>query len=74
VNVQRMPSNPPDKGVMIWLAIGLIAVEVVGVAGLAIVLSGGLEQFALIAACVALVVVTILFGIALRLELRRPRK
>ena len=55
---------------MIWLALGLIAVEAVGIAGLVVVLSGGLEQFALIAVCVALIVVPILFGIALRSEIK----
>lgn len=55
---------------MIWLVVGLLAVELVGIAGLITVLNGGLDQFALIAVCVALVVVPILFGIALRSELR----
>jgi hypothetical protein len=55
---------------MVWLALGLLAVELVGIAGLVTVLSGGLEQFSLIAICVALIVVPILFGIALRSELR----
>ena len=59
---------------MIWAVLGLIAVEIVGVVGLIIVLNGGLEQVALIAVCVALIVVPILFGIALRSELRGPRK
>lgn len=55
---------------MIWLVFGLLAVEIVGIAGLVVVLSGGLEQFALIAVCAALIVVPILFGIALRSESR----
>lgn len=59
---------------MIWAVLGLIAVEILGIVGLVIVLNGGLEQFALIAVCIALIVVPILFGIALRSELRGPRK
>jgi hypothetical protein len=59
---------------MIWLLVGLLAVEIVGIAGLIIVLSGGLEEFALIAVCAALIVVPILFGVALRSEMRGPRK
>lgn len=54
----------------IWLAVGLIAVEIVGIAGLIIVLSGELEQVAPIAVCAALIVVPILFGIALRSEFK----
>jgi hypothetical protein len=60
----------PRSKNLIWLVLGLLAVEVVGIAGLVVVLSGGLEQFALIAVCVALIVVPTLFGIALRSELR----
>ncbi len=59
---------------MIWIALGLVAVEIVGVVGLIVVLNGGLEQFAPIAVCVALIVVPILFGIALRSELKGRRK
>jgi hypothetical protein len=59
---------------MIWLLVGLLAVEIVGIAGLIIVLSGGLEEFALVAVCAALIVVPILFGVALRSEMRGPRK
>jgi hypothetical protein len=55
---------------MVWLVLGLLAVELVGVVGLVTVLSGGLEQFALIAVCAALIIVPILFGVALRSELR----
>ncbi len=56
------------------LVIGLIVVEIVGVLGLVLVLNGGLEQFAPIAVCAALIVVPILFCIALRSELTGPRK
>lgn len=69
--------EPPQKSAsrrMIWLILGLLAVEIVGIAGLVIVLSGGLQQFALIAVCAALIVVPILFGVALRSELKGPRK
>ncbi|MDP3491857.1 MAG: hypothetical protein Q8R82_01995 [Hyphomonadaceae bacterium] len=59
---------------MIWIVLGLIAVEIVGVLGLVIVLNGGLEQLAPIAVCVALIVVPILFGVALRSELKVRRK
>lgn len=50
---------------MIWLALGLLAVEILGVVGLVIVLNGGIEHFAPVAVCAALIVVPILFGIAL---------
>ena len=60
----------PGSHRAIWLVVGLLAVEIVGVAGLIIVLNGGLEQFALIAVCAALIVVPILFGIALRSEFK----
>lgn len=56
-----------------WLMLGLFVVEIVGIAGLVIVLNGGLEQFALIAVCSALIIVPILFGIALRSELKGRR-
>ena len=55
---------------MIWLVIGLLAIELVGIVGLFTVLNGGLEQVAPIAVCAALIMVPILFGIALRSELR----
>lgn len=58
---------------MIWLVLGLLAVEAVGIAGLVIVLSGGLENFAPAVVCVALIVVPILFGIALRSEIKGRR-
>ena len=54
----------------LWLVLALFVVELIGIAGLIIVLSGGLEQFADIAVCAALIIVPILFGIALRSELR----
>jgi hypothetical protein len=59
---------------VIWAVLGLIAVEIIGVVGLVIVLNGGLEQFALIAVCLALIVVPIVLGIAMRSELRGRRK
>jgi len=64
----------PGSQRTVWLILGLLAVEIVGIAGLIVVLSGGLEQFALIAVCAALIVVPILFGVALRSELKGPRK
>ena len=59
---------------MKWLVIGLVAIEILGVAGLVAVLNGGVNQIAPIAVCLALVVVPVLFGIALHSELRRPDK
>ena len=59
---------------MMWMVIGLVAIEILGVVGLVAVLDGGLNQIAPVAVCIALIVVPILFGIALRSELRRPDK
>lgn len=59
---------------MKWLVAGLVAVEILGIVGIVTVLNGGLQQLAPIAVCIALIVVPILFGIALRSELQRPRK
>lgn len=60
---------------MIWLAIGIIAVELLGIGGLVLALSGGGGYaVAQIAVCAALIVVPILFGIALRSELKARKK
>ena len=61
------------RGRLIWLAVGIIAVELLGVAGLVLAFTGGIENYTVIAVCGALIVVPILFGIALRSEIKRRR-
>lgn len=60
---------------MIGLAIGIIAMELLGVGGLVLALSGGGGYAAAqIVVCAALIIVPILFGIAVRSELKARKK
>lgn len=60
---------------MIGLAIGIIVMELLGVGGLIMALRGGGGYAAAQAAvCAALIIVPILFGIALRSELKARKK
>jgi hypothetical protein len=60
---------------MIWLAIVIIAMELLGIGGFVLALSGGGGYAtAQVAVCAALIVVPILFGVALRSELKAKKK
>jgi hypothetical protein len=64
----------PGRKSMIWLGLGIVAVEALAVAGLVMALSGGGgDAVAQIAVCVALIIVPILFGIAVRSEIKGRR-
>lgn len=70
-----MTARPPGAAKMIWIAIGMIAVEMIGVGGIVLALAGGGGYAAAqIAVCAALIIVPILFGIAIRSELKARKK
>jgi len=70
-----MSPKPVVKSRMIWLAVGIIGVELLAVGGLVLALTGGGGYaVAQIAVCIALIVVPILFGIALRSEVTSRKK
>lgn len=58
---------------MIWLAIGILGVEILGIVGLVFVLNADGYAAAQIAVSIALVVVPVLFSIALYSEFKGKR-
>lgn len=68
------PPSGPGRAQMMWLAIGIVAAELLAVGGLVLVFtSPGINVVAAIVS-VFLVVVPILFGVAVRSELKARRK
>lgn len=64
-------SHSANRGRMVAIVVGLLLVELLGVAGLVVGLTMDLTSFAVIAVSAALVIVPILFAIALRSHVRK---